>query len=246
MEYVDGAPVSGPYPVAKALDYAIQIAEALDAAHRRGIVHRDLKPANILVTKSGIKLLDFGLARIENTVGAAVGETISRTLTTEGALLGTVQYMSPEQLEGKPADVRSDIFAFGLGVIRADRRTSRLRSHQHRKPDRRDHDSRAAIACCQGAAAPAALDRAVKKCLTKDPDRRWQSARDLADELAWIANAPPQTPTASTRSFSMAAGSACAAIACYTRRREHLRVYAVRHALPNSRRCSFRSRFPRT
>src|SRR5712691_873743 len=114
MEYVEGAPLKGPLPVEKALEYAAQIAGALDAAHTKKITHRDLKPANILVTKSaGVKLLDFGLAKIENPV-AVDQETVTMGLTMKGQILGTLLYMSPEQVNSKDADSRSDIFSFGL------------------------------------------------------------------------------------------------------------------------------------
>src|SRR5581483_9970673 len=108
MEYVEGVPLKGPLRVEDALRYAVQIADALDAAHRKGIVHRDLKPGNILVTKSGVKLLDFGLATTE---AANADET--RTFTTEGAIAGTLHYMSPEQASAQNAGTRSDIFSFG-------------------------------------------------------------------------------------------------------------------------------------
>jgi serine/threonine protein kinase len=112
MEYIEGHTLKGPLPLAQALEYAAQICGALDAAHKRGIVHRDLKPANIMVTKSGVKLLDFGLAKLTKAV-AADGRTDTIALTQAHTILGTLQYMAPEQLEGKEADARSDIFAFG-------------------------------------------------------------------------------------------------------------------------------------
>ena len=99
MEYIDGQPLAGPVPLEQALHYAIQIAGALDTAHRKGIVHRDLKPANILVSKQGIKLLDFGLAKVTQPV-TVDDETLTQALTSQGAILGTLQYMSPEQLQG--------------------------------------------------------------------------------------------------------------------------------------------------
>src|SRR5262245_50554066 len=113
MEFVEGKPLSGPLPLEKTREYALQTADALDAAHRKGIVHRDLKPENILVTESGIKLLDFGLAKLVVPI-----EEDEETLGPEGAtqaglLLGTLPYMSPEQAEGRSVDTRSDIFSFG-------------------------------------------------------------------------------------------------------------------------------------
>jgi serine/threonine protein kinase len=110
MELIEGAPLKGPVAVDGAVEYAGQILDALDAAHRKGITHRDLKPANILVTKQGIKLLDFGLAKQT----APLKETdVTNALTQQGQIVGTLQYMSPEQLQGKEADARSDLFAFG-------------------------------------------------------------------------------------------------------------------------------------
>src|SRR5580700_10249294 len=112
MEYIEGAPLGGPLPLEKAVEYAGQILDALDAAHQKGIIHRDLKPANILVTKQGIKLLDFGLAKQAGPLPQD-GATLTQALTSQGQIVGTLQYMSPEQLQGKETDARSDLFAFG-------------------------------------------------------------------------------------------------------------------------------------
>src|SRR6266852_4000303 len=111
MEYVEGTPLKGPLPIEKAIDYANQILDALDAAHRKGITHRDLKPDNILVTKQGIKLLDFGLAK--RALSLKDDAPTVAALSVEGQIAGTLQYMSPEQLQGKDTDARSDIFSFG-------------------------------------------------------------------------------------------------------------------------------------
>src|SRR5260370_3023372 len=111
MEFVEGTPLKGPLPVEKAVEYASQILDALDAAHRKGITHRDLKPANILITKQGIKLLDFGLAK--QALSLKGDAPTVAALSVEGQIAGTLQYMSPEQLQGKDADARSDIFSFG-------------------------------------------------------------------------------------------------------------------------------------
>jgi len=115
MEYIDGKPLQGPLPVAAVLRYAAQICDALDAAHRRGITHRDLKPANILATSSGVKLLDFGLAKMQAEPIAvdAETETLTEPLTGSGVIIGTPNYMAPEQVEGKQVDARADIFALG-------------------------------------------------------------------------------------------------------------------------------------
>src|SRR5437588_3530498 len=112
MEFTEGAALKGPLPIDKAVEYAGQILEPLDAAHRKGITHRDLKPANILVTKQGIKLLDFGLGK-QSAPLAQDGATLTQALTSQGQILGTLQYMAPEQLQGKETDARSDLFAFG-------------------------------------------------------------------------------------------------------------------------------------
>src|SRR6202521_1819105 len=112
MELIDGVPLKGPLPVEKAVEYAGQILDALDAAHRKGFTHRDLKPANILVTKQGLKLLDFGLAK-QTSVGLGSDDETGAAITQQGQISGTLQYMAPEQLQGKEADARSDIFSFG-------------------------------------------------------------------------------------------------------------------------------------
>src|SRR5512138_2732053 len=115
MEYVEGTPLAGPLPLERALVYARQIAGALDEAHRRQIVHRDLKPSNILVTpKGGVKLLDFGLAKLGTDDAPLDDAALTRGVTVAGTILGTLHYMSPEQLQGRLADARCDIFAFGL------------------------------------------------------------------------------------------------------------------------------------
>jgi serine/threonine protein kinase len=113
MEYIDGEPLKGPLSAERALKLALEIADALDAAHSKDIIHRDLKPANILVTASGVKLLDFGLAKMLAPIAAATDETGTLGLTQPGMIVGTPQYMSPEQIEAKSTDARSDIFGFG-------------------------------------------------------------------------------------------------------------------------------------
>src|SRR5262249_34733640 len=115
MEYIEGTPLKGPVPLDQALAYAVQICDALDAAHTKGITHRDLKPANILLAAAGVKLLDFGLARVEPASTSDEHDAaLENGLTGAGTIVGTASYMSPEQIEGKPADARSDIFSFGL------------------------------------------------------------------------------------------------------------------------------------
>jgi serine/threonine protein kinase len=201
MEYIDGAPLKGPLPVDEGLQLAAQIAGALDAAHRKGIVHRDLKPANILLTKSGVKLLDFGLAKSPRPrdTPAATDATLTQAITREGAIVGTLPYMAPEQVQGKDADPRSDIFSFGcvLYEMFVGRRAFAAT------------DSASTIAAILkddpppmtelAPLTPRPLDRLVRKCLAKDPDARWQTARDLQDELLWIASRPGETSPEATR-----------------------------------------------
>jgi eukaryotic-like serine/threonine-protein kinase len=157
MEYIEGTPLKGPLAVDQALKYAEQILDALDAAHRRGIVHRDLKPGNILVSKQGIKLLDFGLAQIETSPD-------DLTMTQTGAVMGTPAYMAPEQWEGKRADARSDIYSFGCVLYEM------LNGKR--------------VAADRSEIAPPFED-ILRTCLEKDPDERWQSARELKHALRW-------------------------------------------------------------
>jgi serine/threonine protein kinase len=181
MEYVEGAELRGPMPVEKAIELAGQILEALDAAHRKGIVHRDLKPANILVTKTGVKVLDFGLAKMQ-AQAAAVGADAPTEVSVEGTISGTLFYMAPEQLAGKTdVDSRADIFAFGCVL------------YEMLTGKRAFEGSNAAsvIAAVMerpapsvAEVAPASLDRLLKRCLEKDRDERWQTARDLRWQLA--------------------------------------------------------------
>jgi predicted Ser/Thr protein kinase len=179
MELVDGVPLAGPLPVEKAVEYAAQILDALDAAHRQGITHRDLKPANILVTKQGIKLLDFGLATKASPLGGSSDETVA-ALTQQGQIVGTLQYMAPEQLQGQPVDARSDLFAFGCVLYE-------LLSGQRAF----DGSSQASVIAAILEREPAPieqhppLDRVIATCLAKDPDARFQNARDLKRDLHW-------------------------------------------------------------
>src|SRR5579862_2934746 len=110
MEYVEGAPIHGPLSYELAAEYSSQILDALDAAHKQGITHRDLKPANILVSRAGIKLLDFGLAKHRGPL-KETDETLTQVITAQGEIVGTLQYMSPEQVQGKEVDARSDLFS---------------------------------------------------------------------------------------------------------------------------------------
>jgi len=164
MEYVEGQPLRGARPLEEALKLACEILDALDCAHRKGVTHRDLKPGNILMTKSGIKLLDFGLARIE-------GEA---TLTVTGAVMGTPAYMAPEQLEGKEADERADVYAFGC--ILYELLSGRM------------------VAAGREPLSHPAVNQIVERCLAMDPDDRWQSAGDVRAALDLVRVAQPRPP----------------------------------------------------
>src|SRR5581483_580096 len=202
MEYLEGETLAqrltkGPLPLDQVLRYAIEIADALDKAHRKGITHRDLKPGNIMLTKSGAKLLDFGLAKLTqngsvSSVTMSEGATSTNAISAEGMILGTLQYMAPEQVEGKEVDGRSDIFAFGAVVYEMptgkkafDGKTQASLIAKILETDPVPISSLAPM-------TPPALDRVVKRCLAKDPDDRWQTGRDLEQELKWIADGGSQ------------------------------------------------------
>jgi eukaryotic-like serine/threonine-protein kinase len=185
MEYIEGAPLKGPLPFDQALKYAVQICDALDAAHRKGITHRDLKPANILVTRAGIKLLDFGLAKLGTAgVGPAVKSpseaTLTMALTGKNEIVGTLYYMSPEQLQaqanGQEVDARSDIFSFGLVLYEM---LTGKRAFEGSSPASVIAAIMERPAPSIAEVAPPALDQVLQRCLQKDPENRWQSARDL-------------------------------------------------------------------
>jgi len=195
MELLEGETLSerlgkGPIPLEQTLRFGQDIADALDKAHRQGIVHRDLKPANVMLTKSGVKLLDFGLAKAVEPApnpGEVTSLPTQQGLTQEGMILGTFQYMAPEQLEGKDADARTDIFAFGAVLYEmatgrkafsAASQASLITAIMSAEPP--------SISSAQPM-SPAALDRVVRTCLAKDPEERWQSAADVRRELRWIA-----------------------------------------------------------
>jgi len=204
MEYVEGQPLKGPLPVEKAVEYARQILDALDAAHRLGIVHRDLKPANILVTKNGVKLLDFGLAKAERAKATSASEeTVTQAITQEGVILGTLQYMAPEQLQGKGADARSDLFSFGCVLY--EMLTGKRAFEGASAPS-------VIAAVLEREPAPLEvappLARVVKSCLAKDPEQRFQTAREVKTALAWAME--PQTPIAprTTRRWQWIAAAA--------------------------------------
>ena len=194
MELLDGETLAarlarGALPLEHTLRYGTEIADALDKAHRQGIVHRDLKPGNVMLTRSGVKLLDFGLAKgIETPAskGSLTSLPTQQGLTQEGTILGTFQYMSPEQLEGRDADARSDIFALGSVLYEmATGKKAFTGASQASLIGAILKENPASISSVQPA-SPAALDRVVQTCLAKDPEERWQSAADVKRELRWI------------------------------------------------------------
>jgi len=203
MECVEGETLAkrlekGPLPLDLVLKYGVEIADALDKAHHSGVMHRDLKPSNIMLTASGAKLLDFGLAKLNAEVAPSADTltemtTGDRKLTEKGTILGTFQYMAPEQLEGKEADARTDIFAFGAVLYEmatgnpafiGKSKANLIAAILERDPP--------PISSLQPMTPPA-LNHLVKRCLAKDPDERWQTARDLMHELKWIAGGDAQT-----------------------------------------------------
>ncbi len=197
MEYLEGETLAarlakGPLPLDQVLQYATEIADALDKAHRKGVTHRDLKPGNIMLTKSGTKLLDFGLAKLQQEMAPGHARlsqvpTMSDPLTAQGTILGTLQYMAPEQLEGKEADARTDIFAFGVVVYEMATGKKAFEGKSQASLIAKILETDPAPISSLQPMTPPALERVVKKCLAKEPDDRWQSARDLHDELEWIA-----------------------------------------------------------
>jgi eukaryotic-like serine/threonine-protein kinase len=206
MEYLEGETLADRLAkralhLNQALRYGIEIADALAKAHRQGIVHRDLKPGNVMLTKSGVKLLDFGLARMRPSGASellSAAATEGPPLTVEGTILGTLQYMAPEQLEGKETDARTDIFSFGAvlyemvsgrkafsGTSKAGLISSILSADP--PPLSKAEPT-----------SPPVLDRVVRTCLAKEPDDRWQNAGDVARELGWIASGPPAAAETTT------------------------------------------------
>ena len=203
MEYLEGETLGerlrkGGLPLDQVLRVGAEICEGLEKAHRSGVVHRDLKPGNIMLTKSGAKLMDFGLAKapVAPLGGGSSSQslaTVSQPLTTEGTIVGTIQYMSPEQIEGKEADKRSDIFS--LGAVLYEMVTGK-RAFEGKTTASTIASILAAepkpLAAIQPQSPPA-LDHIIKICLAKDPDERLQSAHDVKSQLQWIAQAGVQS-----------------------------------------------------
>src|SRR3989440_2220571 len=193
MECIEGETLArrlekGPLPLEQALKYGAQIADALDKAHRSGVVHRDLKPGNIMLTPTGAKLLDFGLAKpaVSLISAATLSGVQASPVTAEGTIVGTFQYMSPEQVEGKELDERSDIFSLGavLYEMVTGKRAFEGKSQLSLASAILEKEPEAISAVRP--LTPQTLDHVIRKCLAKLPDERWQSTSDLASELKWI------------------------------------------------------------
>jgi Tol biopolymer transport system component len=195
MEYLEGETLAqrlkkGPLAPEQVLQYAIQITEALETAHKHGVIHRDLKPGNIMVTKSGVKLLDFGLAKVraaEAMAGVTALPTETAPLNAEGTILGTLQYMAPEQLEGRDADARTDIFALGAVIYEMATGRKAFAGKSQASLIFAIMTAEPPPLTTPPSLASAALDHVVRSCLAKDPDARWQTAHDVLVELNWIS-----------------------------------------------------------
>jgi len=225
MEYVAGETLAqrlrrGPLPIADALSLAFVIADALDHAHRQGVIHRDLKPANVMLASGGVKLVDFGLAKLRelDADGARRPSDDTESLTQDGMLLGTLPYMAPERIEAKQADARSDIFAFGAVLYEmvttrrafdADTKASLLVSILEHEPRSLTADTRARGS--EPGLLLTLVEHVVARCLAKQPDERWQTAADLKRELRWIsssawpAEAAARGPRRRARTWAVAA-----------------------------------------
>jgi serine/threonine protein kinase/Tol biopolymer transport system component len=207
MELVEGVTLEeklrgGPLPLEEVFRYGAQIADALDRAHREGVVHRDLKPGNVMITRRGAKLMDFGLARVggllsgTSDVTLAASPTVANPLTQQGAIVGTFQYMAPEQLEGQEVDHRGDLWALGCVLyematgqraFEGNTQASLIGAIMHTQPE---------LVSQRVAVAPVEFDRIVSSCLVKDPQDRAQSAHDIKLQLEWLLNGPPSSSMA--------------------------------------------------
>ena len=202
MEYVQGETLTahlkkGALPLRQALQYATEMADALDKAHRAGIVHRDLKPSNVMVTKAGVKLLDFGLAKLRppDAGGGLSSMVTTEALTQTGTLLGTVPYMAPEQLEGQATDERTDIFALGTTLYEMLTGQRAFTAPSQASLIAAILQSNPQSISTLNPLIPPAVDRVVAACLAKDPDERWQSARDITLALKGIVEGESKSGT---------------------------------------------------
>src|ERR1700736_760217 len=202
MECIEGETLAkrlekGPLPLEQILKYGMQLADALDKAHRSGVVHRDPKPGNIMLTPSGAKLLDFGLAKQATPVAmlaTLTGPAPQKSpVTQEGTIVGTFQYMSPEQVEGKEVDGRSDIFSLGAVLYEMVTGKRAFEGKSQLSVASAILEKEPEPISAAKPMTPPALEHAVKKCLSKLPDERWQSASDLASELKRIAGRGRET-----------------------------------------------------
>ncbi len=203
MELIEGETLAerlrtGPLPLDKALEVGAQIADALDKAHGQGVVHRDLKPGNVMLSKAGAKLLDFGLAKQhgaagpDDVSGLSALPTEAKALTQKGSLLGTFQYMAPEQLEGGDATPRTDIFALGAVLYEMVTGRKAFGGKSTASLVTAIMSSEPPAPSTVQSMTPPALDAVVRTCLAKDPDERWQSAGDVGRQLKWIAEGRSQ------------------------------------------------------
>jgi serine/threonine protein kinase/Tol biopolymer transport system component len=200
MECVEGETLAkrlqkGALPLEQVLKYGMQIADALDKAHRSGVVHRDLKPGNIMLTPTGAKLLDFGLAKATPSLVAGAtlpAATRNSPMTEQGTIVGTFQYMSPEQIGGKELDGRSDIFSFGAVLYEMLTGERAFEGKGHLSVASAILEKEPVPISSIKPMTPPALDHTIRRCMSKDPDERWQTARDLQRELKWIADPRPQ------------------------------------------------------
>jgi serine/threonine protein kinase/Tol biopolymer transport system component len=230
MECVEGETLAkrlekGPLPVDQALRYGAQIADALDKAHRNCVVHRDLKPGNIMVTSAGAKLLDFGLAKpvppLASVATLTAAVTQSSPMTEQGAIVGTFQYMSPEQVEGKELDGRSDIFSLGAVLYEMVTGKRAFEGKSQLSVASAILEKEPEPISVVKPMTPPALDRCIKRCLSKEAERRWQNAGDLANELQWIAEVGSQAaslprPTGRARGLRAWAAVGIALVALFS------------------------------